>query len=278
LQLSGIGAAPLLRQLGIDLVLDSPAVGCHLQDHLDLTFLFRSRVPTLNNDLYPLSGKLKAGLRYLLTRRGQLAISINQAGGFVKSEPALPGPNLQLYFSPLSYSSDQWPVRRLMNPDPFAAFMLSFNPCRPTSRGRVLIQSSDPIAAPLIHTGYLTTEHDQAEALAGMRLLRRLAATAPLSGIIQEEAKPGAAKQSDAELLQDFRERATTCFHPTSTCRMGLNPSTSVVDARLRVHGVPGLRIIDASVFPSVTSGNTNATTIMVAEKGAAMILEDGSG
>jgi len=278
LQLSGIGDAALLKQHGIPVVHEQPAVGRHLQDHLDLTFVFRSKVPTLNNDLNPFFGKLKAGLRYVLSRRGQLAISINQAGGFVRSEPAQPRPNLQLYFSPLSYNSQHWPIRRLMNPDPFAAFMMSFNPCRPSSRGHVEIRSANPFDAPLIYPNYLSTDHDVAEALAGMRLLRRIAATEPLTRLIESETAPGVAKQSDADLLQDFRERASTVFHPTSTCRMGPDPATAVVDARLRVHGVPGLRIVDASIFPAVTSGNTNATTIMVAEKGSALIAEDEGG
>jgi choline dehydrogenase len=275
LQLSGVGDGALLHRHGIQVTAESPAVGQHLQDHLDLTFLYRSKVPTLNNDLYPLAGKLKAGVRYLLTRRGQLAISINQAGGFVRSDEKRAHPNLQLYFSPLSYNSAQWPIRRLMNPDPFPAFMVSFNICRPTSRGRIEIASTNPLDAPLIYTDYLRTEHDIGEALAGMHVMRKIGSSAPLARIIEREVSPGPAKQSDAALLEDFRERATTVFHPTSTCRMGPDAATSVVDARLRVRGVTGLRIVDASIFPSVTSGNTNAPTIMVAEKGAALIAED---
>jgi choline dehydrogenase len=278
LQLSGVGDGALLQRHGIEVSVDSPAVGQHLQDHLDLTFLYRSKVPTLNNDLYPLSGKLKAGIRYVLTRRGQLAISINQAGGFVRSDPGRPHPNLQLYFSPLSYERAQWPIRRLMNPDPFPAFMVSFNICRPTSRGRVEIRSANPLDPPLIYSNYLATEHDLGEALAGMHVLRKLGASAPLSRLIEREVSPGPEKQSDADLLQDFRERASTTFHPTSTCRMGPDPAGSVVDARLRVHGVRALRIVDASIFPRIPTGNTNAPTIMVAEKGSALIAEDQGG
>jgi choline dehydrogenase len=276
LQLSGVGDGALLERHGIKTSVESPAVGQNLQDHLDLTFLYRSKVPTLNNDLHPLSGKLKAGLRYLLTRRGQLAISINQAGGFVRSDAAQPRPNLQLYFSPLSYPSAQWPIRRLLNPDPFPAFMVSFNICRPTSRGRVEIGSANPLEAPLIYPNSLSTEHDLGEALAGMRVLRALGASAPLARIIEREVSPGLDKQSDAQLLQDFRDRASTTFHPSCTCRMGPDRATSVVDARLRVHGTEGLRIIDASIFPRVPTGNTNAPTIMVAEKGAALLAADG--
>jgi choline dehydrogenase len=275
LQLSGVGDGALLHRHGIKMSVESPAVGRNLQDHLDLTFLYRSKVPTLNNDLYPLSGKLQAGLRYLLTRRGQLAISINQAGGFVRSDAAQPHPNLQLYFSPLSYNSAQWPIRRLMNPDPFPAFMVSFNICRPTSRGRVEIGSANPLEAPLIYPNSLSTEHDLDEALAGMHVLRKLGASAPLARIIEREVAPGPDKQSDAELLQDFRDRASTTFHPTCTCRMGPDPATAVVDARLRVHGAEALRIVDASIFPNIPTGNTNAPTIMVAEKGSALIAED---
>jgi choline dehydrogenase len=275
LQLSGLGDGELLQRHGIKVAVQSPAVGQNLQDHLDLTFLYRSKVPTLNNDLYPLSGKLKAGIRYLLTRRGQLAISINQAGGFVRSDAGQPHPNLQLYFCPLTYPRAEWPIRRLLNPDPFPAFMVSFNICRPTSRGRVDIRSANPLDAPLIYTNCLTTEHDRSEALAGMHVLRKLGASAPLSRIIEREVSPGPDKQSDADLLQDFRDRASTTFHPTGTCRMGPDPAGSVVDARLRVHGVRALRIVDASIFPQIPTGNTNAPTIMVAEKGSALIAED---
>ena len=275
LQLSGVGDGALLQRQGIPMSVESPAVGQHLQDHLDLTFLYRSKVPTLNNDLYPLSGKLKAGIRYLLTRRGQLAISINQAGGFVRSDATQPHPNLQLYFSPLSYNSAQWPIRRLMSPDPFPAFMVSFNICRPTSRGRVEIRSTNPLEAPLIYPNSLSTDHDLGEALAGMHVLRKLGASAPLARIIEREVAPGPEKQSDAELLEDFRRRASTTFHPSCTCRMGPDPATSVVDARLRVHGARALRIVDASIFPNIPTGNINAPTIMVAEKGSALIAED---
>jgi choline dehydrogenase len=275
LQLSGVGDGALLQRHGLEVSIDSPAVGQNLQDHLDLTFLYRSKVPTLNNDLYPLSGKLEAGMRYLLTRRGQLAISINQAGGFVRSDAGQPQPNLQLYFSPLSYETGHWPIRRLLNPDPFPAFMVSFNICRPTSRGCVEIGSANPLDAPLIYTNSLATEHDLGDALAGMHVLRKLGASAALSRIIEREVSPGLEKQSDADLLQDFRDRASTTFHPTCTCRMGPDPASSVVDARLRVHGAQALRIVDASIFPNIPTGNTNAPTIMVAEKGSALIAED---
>ncbi|WP_353228982.1 GMC family oxidoreductase N-terminal domain-containing protein [Novosphingobium sp.] len=275
LQVSGVGDAALLAKHGIPVVADLPAVGRNLQDHLAVSYFYRTSVPTLNNVLRPFSGKLGAGLRYLFDRGGPLSMSVNQAGGFVRAQASDPHPTLQLYFSPVSYTRTPIAARRLLNPDPFPAFLLSFNSCRPTSRGHLVITSADPFAAPEIHPNYLATEHDVAQAQIGTRLLRTIAASAPLSDVIVEELVPGPQVADDAALLDDFRARADTVYHPTSTCRMGADPHTSVVDARLRVHGIGGLRVIDASVFPSITSGNTNAPTVMVAEKGAALLAED---
>jgi choline dehydrogenase len=182
-----------------------------------------------------------------------------------------------LYFNPISYTA-QGLKKRLLKPDPFSAFLLSFNACRPTSRGHVEIRSANPLEAPAIQPNSLATAEDVADVVAGVHLLRSIAATAPLAHYIESEMLPGSAKQTDAQLLQDFRERAGTVFHPVSTCRMGPDPASAVVDATLRVYGVEGLRVIDASVFPTVTSGNTNAPTIMVAEKGAALIAAEEDG
>jgi choline dehydrogenase len=274
LQLSGIGDAVLLARHGIEVVAESPAVGRNLQDHLAVSYFYRSKIPTLNDVFLPLSGKIKIALRYLVSRRGPLAMSVNQAGAFIKSDPARARPNLQLYFNPISYTA-QGLKRRLLKPDPFSAFLLSFNTCRPTSRGHIEIRSANPLEAPAIHPNSLATEEDLADVITGTHLLRSIAATAPLSNYIESEMLPGVAKQTDAQLLQDFRERAGTVFHPVSTCRMGPDPASAVVDASLRVYGVEGLRVIDASVFPTVTSGNTNAPTIMVAEKGAALVAAE---
>jgi choline dehydrogenase len=275
LQLSGIGPGALLQRHGIATLLDLPGVGRNLQDHLAVSYIYRSRIRTLNNELYPLSGKLKAGLQYLLTRRGRLSMSVNQGGGFIRSDPALPAPDLQLYFNPASYTQNRERTRRMMNPDPFPAFLLSFNACRPSSRGYLEIRSTDPLQPPAIHPNYLSTEKDLNDVRVGTRLLRRLVATAPLAQVIDSEMLPGPALTTDAQLLEDFRQRAGTVFHPVSTCMMGPDAATAVVDARLRVHGVEALRVIDASVFPTVTSGNTNAPTMMVGYQGAAMVIED---
>jgi choline dehydrogenase len=182
---------------------------------------------------------------------------------------------MQLYFSPLSYTRGVPGKRALMRPDPFPGFLLSAQPCRPTSRGHLEIRSADPLAPPLIHPNALSTEEDVHAMLDGTRFLRRLAAAPSLAAIIAEEMAPGPGVQSDANLLEDIRQRGSSVFHPVSSCRMGPDPAMDVVHADLRVYGVEGLRVIDASIFPAVTSGNTNAPTIMVAEKGADLVLRD---
>ena len=200
---------------------------------------------------------------------------MNQGGGFFRSRPGLDEPNAQLFFSPLSYTKATPGRRALLRPDPYPGFLLSAQPCRPTSRGHLQIRSADPLAAPLIVANALSTEHDVQEMLEATTFLRTLAATPSLSAVIERETLPGTAVQSRAQLLEDIRQRASTVFHPVSTCRMGPDAATSVVDARLRVHGLQGLRVIDASAFPAITSGNTNAPTLMLAEKGAALVLAD---
>ena len=274
LQLSGIGDPKLLAKHDIPVIMANTSVGRHMQDHLAMTHYYKSLKPTINNELYPLLGKLKVGLQYVLKRKGLLSMSVNQAGGFVRSSEAEAVPNLQLYFNPLTYTLKPGDGK-LMNPDPYAAFSMSFNSCRPESRGHLEISASDPLAKPLIHPNYLDTEKDIQEAIAGCKILRDLSQSEAIKSVIQEETKPGLDIQSDDEFLEDFRERAGTIYHAVGTCRMGQDPSSSVVDERLRVHGVAGLRVVDASIFPAITSGNTNAPTMMVGEKGAAMILED---
>ncbi|MCB2007887.1 MAG: GMC family oxidoreductase N-terminal domain-containing protein [Rhodoferax sp.] len=278
LQLSGIGDPALLARHGIAVAAESPMVGRGLQDHLHITHVYRARVPTLNDTLGSWHGKLGAALRFAWNRRGPLSMGVNQAGGFVATRPDAVLPELQLYFNPASYSTrdgdgGRW---RQMRPDPFPGFSMSAHACRPTSRGHVAIASGDPMEPPRIVPNYLSTRHDVAQALAASRVLRKLAASAPLREVIASEILPGSACRGDDALLLDFRARADTIFHPVGSCAMGPDPRTSVVDNRLRVHGVAGLRVIDASVFPSITSGNTNAPTVMVAEKGAQMVLEDG--
>jgi choline dehydrogenase len=275
LQLSGIGDPADLRAAGIDVRHSLPGVGRNLQDHLAVSYFYRCNQPTLNDQLNPLSGKILAGLRYLIDRGGPLSMSVNQSGGFIRSRKGLARPDLQLYFSPVSYTQTPMAERRLLNPDPFSAFLLSFNACRPTSRGAIRITTADPRHPPSIKPNYLSTDQDVADALTGAKLLRRLAATRPLADIITGEIKPGPDVVTEAELLGDFRARADTVYHPVGTCAMGPDPRTTVVDAQLRVHGIAGIRVIDASIFPTITSGNTNAPVVMVAEKGVDLIRKE---
>ncbi|MFC5387418.1 GMC family oxidoreductase [Aquamicrobium segne] len=275
LQHSGVGPGALLQKLEKTIVKDMPAVGQNLQDHLGIDYLFRSRKPTLNSLLRPWWSRIGLGLRYLLFRDGPLALSVNQAGGFVKANPERGHVDTQLYFSPVSYSKPTPGVRRLTMPDPFPGFFIGIQPCRPQSRGTIEIGSPDFHAAPVIEPNYLSAPGDMEDMLASVRLIRRIAAQPAMRALIVDEMKPGQGVQAQADLIADIRARSGSVFHPCSTCRMGPDDGTNVVDQRLRVHGILGLRVIDASVFPNITSGNINAPTIMVAEKGARMVLED---
>lgn len=275
LQLSGIGPPEPIRRHGIALAHELPAVGANLQDHVCIDHVYRARVPSLNEVLRSWHGRVRIGIDYLLRGRGPLSLSINQGGGFVRSREGLAAPDMQLYFCPLSYTRLPPGTRPLMQPDPFPGLLTSVQPCRPQSRGRLTIRSADPRDPPVIEPGTFSAPGDLDDMLAGAQFLRRLAATPTLVAVIERELLPGPQVQSRDELIGDIRARASTVFHPVATCRMGPDPAKSVVDARLRVHGLAGLRVIDASVFPSLTSGNTNAPVLMVAEKGADLVLAD---
>ena len=273
LQLSGVGPQALLRELGIDVVRNAEAVGENLQDHLAISHYYKSRVPTLNNQLYPWWGKLYAGIRYLLFRTGPLSIGVNQAGGFFRSHPDRQRPNLQLYFCPVTYTTSPPDERPLMQPDPYAGFLNSICQCRPLSRGRLFVRSKDPLEPVRIQPNYLSRQEDIEEMVEGVKFIREMAKANPLAEIIEEELSPGPSVTTDEEIIQSIRESSDTVYHPTSTCTMGPNAKTAVVDPSLRVYGVENLRVVDASVFPTVISGNTNAPTMMLAEKAADQIL-----
>jgi len=276
LELSGVGDAQLLRSFGLPVVVDSPAVGRGLQDHLAVNYYYRSRVRTLNNELAPFLGKLRAALRYAFGKGGPLAMSVNQAGAFLRSREGLSAPNMHIYFNPASYSTTTLgSTRRLLNPDPYPGFLVSFNTCRPLSRGSIHIRSTDPLKSPAIQPNALAHPRDVADVIEGARLIRRIVGAQPLAGLIESEREPGSAVTSEADVLADFRERCGSVFHACGTCAMGSDPRTAVLDPRLRVRGVAGLRVVDASAFPNLTSGNTNAPVMMLAEKAADLILED---
>lgn len=275
LQLSGVGDPAHLKRLGIDVVHAAPEVGRNLQDHIGFDHLYESARPTLNNVLRPWWGRLAVGLRYVLTRRGPLSLSVNQGGGFFRTNPERARPNMQLYFSPVSYTRATPGKRALMSPDNFPGFLVGVSNCHPTSRGQLGIRSADPFDAPEIRPNYLSTDEDMVELVEAARFLRTLSETAPMREIVKREIKPGPEITSDADIASDIRARSGSVFHPCGTCAMAPDPASSVVDPRLRVHGLAGLRVIDASIFPRITSGNLNAPTIMVGEKGADLVLAD---
>jgi choline dehydrogenase-like flavoprotein len=274
LMLSGVGPADHLREHGISVLLDKPGVGQNLQDHLQLRTIYKvNGVKTLNAVYGSLFGRAGMGLDYVLRRRGPMTMAPSQLGIFTKSEPTLDRANIQYHVQPLSLEKFGEPLH------PFPAFTASVANLRPTSRGSVTLKSADPAAAPAIRPNYLSTPEDRRVAADSIRVTRRIVAQQALKKYAPVEYLPGEAVGNDDEaaLEKAAGNIGTTIFHPVGTARMGRDDDPrAVVDARLRVIGLEGLRVIDASVMPSITSGNTNSPTMMIAEKGAAMILEDG--
>ena len=269
LQLSGIGPGALLQAHGIPVVHALPGVGENLHDHLQVRMMYKVRhVRTLNERANSLVGKALMGLEYLLFRTGPLTMPPSQLGAFAKSDPGQASANIEWHVQPLSLDKFGDPLH------PFPAITPSVCNLRPTSRGHVRIASPDPHAHPAISVNYLATPEDQRVAIDGMRFTRRIMAARALARYEPEEWKPGPAVASDADMLRAAGDLGTTIFHPVGTCRMGPDP-LAVVDDRLRVQGVAGLRVVDASVMPRITSGNTNAPTVMIAEKGAELIRDD---
>jgi choline dehydrogenase len=275
LQLAGIGPAALLKEHGIAVQHHNQNVGDHLEDHAGINYTYRMSVPTLNDALRPWWGKLKVGLQYLLLRQGPLSTSINHGGGFFRTNPALTRPNMQLYFQAFSTLVPKAGERPILSPDPFSGMSIGLSNCRPSSRGSVMIQSKDVMQQPRIINNVYGTDHDVREMLAAVKFIRRIADQDPLKSLIAEELRPGPQVASDDDLIHDFRQRSGTVYHPSCTCRMGALASTSVVDSHLRVHGVQNLRVCDASIFPNLIAGNTNAPAMMVGWKGAEIILAD---
>jgi choline dehydrogenase len=271
LQLSGVGPGALLQQHGIPVLHEMPGVGENLQDHLQLRMAFKVKnVVTLNQRVHSLFGKAAMGLEYLLFRSGPLTMAPSQLGGFTRSSADHATANVEIHTQPLSLDKFGDPLHT------FNAFTSSICNLRPTSRGHVRIKSPDPRAAPAINPRYLSTDEDRKVAVDSLRITRRVAAQPALARFEPEEFVPGPKFASDEELVTAAGNVGTTIFHPVSTCRMGRDDDpTAVVDCRLRVRGLGGLRIVDASIMPTITSGNTNSPTLMIAEKAAAMIRAD---
>ncbi|MGA7984235.1 MAG: GMC family oxidoreductase [Burkholderiales bacterium] len=268
LQLSGIGPAPLLEARGIEILHDLPGVGENLHDHLQIRMQYRVHgVPTLNERANSLWGKAAMALEYLLFRSGPLTMPPSQLGAFARSDPSQPTPNIEWHVQPLSLDKFGDPLHD------FPAITPSVCNLRPSSRGWVRIKSPDPAAYPEIKLNYLSTPEDRKVALDGMRFTRRIMAAKALAKYRPEEFRPGPGVAEDNALEQAAGELGTTIFHPIGSCKMG-NDRLAVVDDRLRVHGIGRLRVIDASVMPRITSGNTNAPTYLIAEKGAAFLRE----
>jgi choline dehydrogenase len=267
LQLSGVGPGALLQRLGIPVVHDAPGVGENLQDHLQVRLMYKvSGCRTLNERANSLLGKASMGLEYLLFRTGPLTMPPSQLGAFARSDPSQPSANIEWHVQPLSLEKFGEPLH------PFPAITPSVCNLRPSSRGHVRIRTPEPQDYPAITLNYLSTPEDQDIAVSSMRFTRQIMAAPALQKYSPEEFKPGAQARTDEELLRAAGDLATTIFHPVGTCRMGQD-GMAVVDDRLRVRGVDALRVIDASVMPRITSGNTNAPTVMIAEKGAEFVL-----
>jgi choline dehydrogenase len=269
MQLSGLGPAALLKQHGIAVAANIAGVGADLQDHLQVRFQYRCTEPiTMNDVVHNWRHKMMAGLRYFTTRKGMLAIGAGYAGAFLRTSPHLASPDVQLHFLIFSTDTAGGALHK------FPGFIVSVCQLRPESRGYVRITSANPAEPPAIQPRYLTSQFDRDTLLAGMRQLQGIMRQPAMRRYVAEEFKPAPSVASDADLMAYARATSTTVFHPTSTCRMGSDP-TAVVDERLRVRGIERLRVVDASIMPALVSGNTNAGTVMIAEKGSDMILED---
>jgi choline dehydrogenase len=269
LQLSGVGPAELLRQHGIDIVLDAPGVGENLQDHLQVRIVMRcTKAITLNDIINHPVRRMLAGARYAAFRKGPLTIAAGTSGAFFKTNPRLATPDVQIHFLP--FSTDKMGEKL----HSFSGFSASVCQLRPESRGSLRIKSADPSVPPEIRVNYLAAETDRTANVEGLKILRKILQAPALSRYVVEEVDPGPKVVTDEEWLNFCRQRGSTVYHPTSTCRMGNDP-LAVVDQRLKVRGIEGLRVVDASIMPDLMSGNTNAPTIMIAEKASDMILED---
>ena len=269
LLLSGIGPGAHLAEHGIPVAHDLPGVGENLQDHLQVRLMHRVAKPiTTNDDLASIFGKARIGLQWLLTRKGPLAVGINQGGLFTRVMPGPGTPDIQFHFATLSADLAG------AQPHPWPGCTFSVCQLRPESRGTVTLRNADPYEAPVMRANYLATETDRRCTIEGVKFARRLAETKALKPLLVEEFKPGRGVQGDDAILEFARNSGATIFHPSGTCKMGSDPM-AVTDDRLRVHGIDGLRVVDCSIMPTLVSGNTNSPVVMIAEKASDMILAD---
>ena len=268
LQVSGVGPGGLLQELDIPIRHTLKGVGENLQDHLQIRMIYEVNVPTLNDEINSFFRRMYIGAQYILTRKGAMAMGASQVCIFCKTRPELDAPDIQFHFQPLSAEKPGIEMH------PYSGITMSVCQLRPESRGHISITSPDPHVYPDIQPNYLSAKLDQDTAVSAMRISRKLTQTRNLSPFIVEEKVPGCTVRTDAELLDAARDISQTIYHPVGTCKMG-DDAMAVVDARLKVHGIENLRVADASIMPNIISGNTNAPTIMIAEKASDLILED---
>lgn len=278
LQLSGIGPSSLLQSHGIQVRYANENVGNHMQDHLGVGYSYRSKLPTLNQELSPIVRRLFNGARYLFTGRGPLALSVNQVGGFFRSSPARDRPNIQLYMQLLTTLGSKKGERPLLTPDPLPALSFAVTNTHPRSRGSVMIDQADPLASPAIRPNAYDQAEDLEEMLEAVKFIRQLAETSQMQNLLGEELRHSLARSDDEELRHDIRQRSATVYHPCGTCAMGSDPQSSVLDPDLRVRGVSGLRVVDASAFPNILSGNINIPVMLLASLAAERIVRAAHG
>ncbi len=268
LMLSGVGCGAHLEEHGITVVADRPEVGRNLQDHLQARLVYKCNEPTLNDEVRSLFDRGRIGLEYALFRTGPMTMAASLAFGFLRTRPELATPDIQFHIQPWSADSPGEGVH------PFSAFTVSVCQLRPESRGEIRLKSADPAAHPAIRPNYLATETDRRTMIDGVGVAREIAGHAPLKHKIRESHSPAPGTEGDAAVLDWIRNCSTTIYHPAGTCRMGVD-ADAVVDPRLKVYGIAGLRVADCSIMPQIVSGNTNAPAIMIGEKASDMILQD---
>ncbi len=272
---SGIGDPKKIKSINKSVVIDNSNVGKNLQDHLGLDYLFRTLHPSLNTSLGTWSGRIKEILKYCYNRKGAFALSLNQAGGYLNWNSKNNYPNLQIYFNPITYSITHKNRRPLLKTDKFDGFIIGYNSCRPKSLGEISVKSPDINDMPIINPNFLSHDDDLHDLICAFDFARTLAKTKSISKIRKETIKNDLLNAGDQEMIDHFKENAVSIYHPCGTCKMSKNVNDGVVSKKLKVHGLENLWVVDASVFPNITSGNINASVMMLANIGSKLIIED---